>query len=163
MKRFEDLLTPARAECRNVIGSKKRAFELLSELISRDEPGLNQVEVLTSLLERERLGCTALGHGVAIPHGRLKGLDHPVCAFLKLNQGVDYDAGDKEVVDLICALLVPEQSTGEHLEILAMLAEMLGDADFCEQLHDAKTGNELYRLLTSWRPAGRGHVAGSSA
>lgn len=163
MNRFGELLTPARVSCRNIVGSKKRAFEMLSELVSKDEPQLNQAEVFTSLIERERLGCTGLGHGVAIPHGRLKGLKHAVCAFMKLSQGVDYDAADKKAVDMICALLVPEQSTNEHLEILATLAEMFSDPAFCARLHAAKNGEEVYQLLVSWQPADRERAAGPSA
>jgi PTS system nitrogen regulatory IIA component len=163
MNRVGELLTPARVACRNLVGSKKRAFEMLSELVSKGEPELNQNEVFTSLIERERLGCTGLGHGVAIPHGRLKGLDHAVCAFMKLNRGVDYDAADKNAVDMICALLVPEQSTSEHLEILATLAEMLSDPAFRARLHAAKTDDEIYQLLVSWQPAQQERAAGPSA
>ena len=163
MNQFEALWTPVRLSCRNIVGSQKRAFEMLSELVSKDEPQLNQAEVFTSLIERERLGCTGLGHGVAIPHGRLKGLKHAVCAFMKLSQGVDYDAADKKAVDMICALLVPEQSTNEHLEILATLAEMFSDPAFCARLHAAKNGEEVYQLLVSWQPADRERAAGPSA
>jgi len=163
MNRVGELLTPARVSCRNVVGSKKRAFEMLSELVSKDEPELSQSEVFTSLIERERLGCTGLGRGVAIPHGRLKGLDHAVCAFMKLNRGVDYDAADSKAVDMICALLVPEQSTSEHLEILATLAEMFSDPAFVARLHAAKSDDEIYRLLVSWKPAEQERVAGPSA
>lgn len=157
------MLTPSRVACRNIVGSKKRAFEMLSELVSRDEPKLNQSEVFTSLIERERLGCTGLGRGVAIPHGRLKGLNHAVCAFMKLNRGIDYDAADKKAVDMICALLVPEQSTSEHLEILATLAEMFSDPAFCERLHAAKNGEEIYQLLVSWQPGEQERAAGPVA
>lgn len=163
MNRFGELLSPTRVVCRNIVGSKKRVLEMLSELVSKGEPELNQTEVFTSLIERERLGCTGLGHGVAIPHGRLKGLNHAVCAFMKLNQGVDYDTADKKAVDMICALLVPEQSTSEHLEILATLAEMFSDPAFCARLHAAKTGDELYQLLVSWQPADKERAAGPAA
>jgi PTS system nitrogen regulatory IIA component len=149
--------------CRNVVGSKKRALEMLSELVTKDEPELSQGEVFSSLIERERLGCTGLGHGVAIPHGRLKGLDHAVCAFMKLNQGVDYDTADKKAVDMLCALLVPEKSTSEHLEILATLAEMFSNPAFCARLQAAKTGAEVYQLLVSWQPAEQGRAAGPAA
>ncbi|MBK9131730.1 MAG: PTS IIA-like nitrogen regulatory protein PtsN [Gammaproteobacteria bacterium] len=160
MNRVGELLTPSRVACRNIVGSKKRAFEMLSELVSKGEPRLNQSEVFASLIERERLGCTGLGHGVAIPHGRLKGLNHAVCAFMKLNRGVDYDAADEKAVDMICALLVPEQSTQEHLDILATLAEMFSDPAFCAQVHAAKSDEEVYRLLVSWQPAENERAAG---
>lgn len=144
------------------MSSKKRALELISDLLAESEAGLVQNEIFSSLIERERLGSTGLGHGVAIPHGRLKGLEHPVCAFVKLIQGVDYDAADGDPVDMICALLVPEESTNEHLHVLSMLAEMFSDEDRCSRLRAAKTGREVYDLLVSWRPVDVERAAGPS-
>ena len=106
-----ELLTEKRVACVNRATSKKRVLELLSELLAADVPGLAAGEVFTSLCDRERIGGTGLGHGVAIPHGRLAGISRAVCAFLKLRKGVDYDAGDRQPVDLICGLVVPEEST----------------------------------------------------
>jgi nitrogen PTS system EIIA component len=160
---IEELFSPERVASRGSVNSKKRALELISELMTAGESTLSQSEVFTSLIERERLGSTGLGHGVAIPHGRLKNLDHAVCAFLRLGEGVDFDAADGRPVDMICGLLVPEQSTGEHLNILATLAEMFSDIEFCEQVHAARTGGEIYQLLVSWRQGGVKKAAGPSA
>lgn len=156
------LLKPERVSCFGVVNSKKRALELASEVITRGESGLGHNEVFTSLIERERLGSTGLGHGVAIPHGRLKNLDHAVCAFLKLKEGVDFDASDEQPVDMICGLLVPEQSTSEHLNILAGLAEMFSDVDFCQRIRAADTSAEIYRLLTTWRQRETGKTSPSA-
>lgn len=163
MNQFGELLSPDRVSYRPVVSSKKRALELISELMSSGVPELSAGEALTSLIERERLGSTGLGRGVAIPHGRLKGLDHAVCAFLKLGQGIDYEASDGKPVDMICGLLVPQQSTTEHLNILALLAEMFSDPRLCDRIHAARTGGEIYDLLVSWRPPDREKATGPSA
>lgn len=163
MNQLGNLLSPERVMFRPGVSSKKRALELVSELMASGETGLTQGEVFTSLVERERLGSTGLGHGAAIPHGRLKGLDHAVCAFLKLGEGVDFDASDEQPVDMIFGLLVPAQSTSEHLNILALLAEMFSDSGLCARIHAAKTGEEIYGLLVSWRQASREKAAGPSA
>jgi len=158
-----ELLTEKRVACASHATSKKRALELLSELLAADVPGLTPGEVFASLCERERLGGTGLGHGVAIPHGRLASVDRAVCAFLKLHEGVDYDASDQQPVDLICGLVVPEESTSEHLDVLATLAEMFSDEAFCAQMRAAANSQELYQLLMEWRPhtLREGRVAGS--
>lgn len=163
MNQLGNLLSPERVTFRPTVSSKKRALELVSELMTAGDTDLSAGEVFTSLIERERLGSTGLGHGAAIPHGRLKGLDHAVCAFLKLGEGIDFDSSDEQPVDMICGLLVPAQSTSEHLNILAMLAEMFSDARLCERIHAAKSGGEVYDLLVSWRQAGREKAAGPSA
>lgn len=163
MQSLDKLLALERVACRGFVSSKKRALELVSELAAESESSLSQNEVFSSLIERERLGSTGLGHGVAIPHGRLKSLDHAVCAFVKLNQGVDYDAADGQPVDMICALLVPEESTNEHLDVLSMLAEMFSDEHWRARLRAAKTSKEAYDLLVSWKPDGMERAAGPSA
>ena len=147
-----ELLSERRVACLSHVTSKKKVLENLSALLVADLPELSEAEVFDSLCDRERLGGTGLGHGVALPHGRLSGLDRAVCAFLRLRRGVDYDALDGQPVDLVCGLLVPEESTSEHLEILSALAEMFSDAEFCARLRAAADAAELYRLLTQWRP-----------
>jgi len=106
-----NLLNPERVFCRDDVGSKKRLLEQLSELLAGSSPGLSQNEIFNALLNREKLGSTGLGKGVAIPHGRMATLEHPVCAFIKLATPIDFDASDGQPVDLIFTLLVPEDST----------------------------------------------------
>lgn len=163
MNSLAGLFKPERVAARSSVSSKKRALELVSELMTAGDSGLAQNEVFTSLVERERLGSTGLGHGVAIPHGRLKSLDRAVCAFLRLGDGVDFDASDGQPVNMICGLLVPEESTSEHLNILATLAEMFSDIGFCEQIHGARTGAEIYQLLSSWSGSEARKAAGPPA
>jgi len=148
---IEEIFLPECVVAQKRISSKKRALEQLSELLVSATPSLTQTEVFEGLVARERLGSTGLGHGAAIPHGRLKAVTRPVCAFMQLQAGVDFDAVDNQPVDLICALLVPEESTSEHLELLAMLAEIFGDETFCKQLRAADSDAALYRLLVQWK------------
>lgn len=107
------------------IGSKKRLLETLAGLLAGANPRLTADLVFDRLLERERLGSTGLGHGIALPHARVKETAEPLGAFVSLAKGVDYDAADGEPVDLAFALLVPESATEEHLQLLAQLAGLL--------------------------------------
>ena len=134
-------------------GSKKRALERVSEMIAAHISSLSQGEIFDSLLGRERLGSTGMGHGVAIPHGRIKGIDKAIGAFIRLEQPVDFDAIDRQPVDLLFFLLVPEHYTDEHLQILSTLAEMFSDEPFCATLREAADDTSLYRLIIDWRSA----------
>jgi len=149
-----DLLTPERVVTKADITSKKRALEYLSTLIAESCPDLDQGEIFASLLGREKLGSTGLGNHVALPHGRIK-LERPaVGAFVTLAEPVDFDAIDDQPVDLLFALVVPEESTDEHLLILAQLAEMFRNDAFCERLRQTTEPGKLLELLGTWRPAG---------
>ena len=108
-------------------------------------------EIVDSLFAREKLGSTGIGSGVAIPHGRLKNSDKTIAAFIQLHEGIDYDAVDNIEVDLLFALLVPEDSTDEHLKILAELAEMFSNKNVRDKLRDAKDNLQLCELLTNWK------------
>lgn len=150
---IRDLITTERVVCDSEVTSKKRTLELLGELIARDEPNLTAREVFDSLLGRERLGSTGLGHGVALPHGRLNQSRQAIGAFVKLRQGIDFDAIDQQPVDMVFALVVPEHFTDEHLKILAYLAEMFSDKSFCEQLRAADSDHGLHEQLIHWQPS----------
>lgn len=142
-----DLLIPARARCQAEITSKKKALEVLSELIAEGHEALTPRQVLNCLVSREKLGSTGLGHGVAIPHGRMPEVRAAVGAALTLKGGVDFDAPDGEPVDLIVGLIVPEESTDEHLHILANLAEAFSEPESTRALRQATTPEELSSLL----------------
>jgi PTS system nitrogen regulatory IIA component len=144
---ISELLAPERVDCSREVASKKRAIELLSELLCTGSSDVSQAQVFESLIGRERLGSTGLGHGVAIPHGRIDGLDRPVGAFLKLSEGVDYDAPDHAPVDLLFALLVPQSCTEEHLRILAQLAQIFSDGETLKKLRDCEDGAGVIRLF----------------
>jgi len=144
---LEELLDPERVACSVHSASKKRALEELSHLIVQGDPSLGQTEIFECLVARERLGSTGLGKGVAIPHGRLKSGNKAIAAFLQLDQGVDFDAPDGQPVDLMCALLVPPESTEEHLEILAKLSEMFREPAIREELRTAQKTEDVYKIL----------------
>lgn len=146
-----DIITPERIACHVSAGSKKRMLEAVSDIIANQSPnGLTPHDVFDSLIARERLGTTAIDHGVAIPHGRLKNTTETIGAFIQLDKGIDCDALDKQDVSLIFALLVPEESTEEHLQLLARLAAMFSDEQLREQLLAAEDNRTLYDLLIRW-------------
>lgn len=122
--RISDILVPERICCEAELSSKKRALEAISELLTKASAStVSARAVFDSLIARERLGSTGLGYGVAIPHARLGYLQQAVGAFIRTSQGINFDAPDGEKVDMIFGLLVPENSTAEHLRILSQLAE----------------------------------------
>ncbi len=147
-----ELITPERVAFSENPSSKKRSLERLGELLASGTPNLTAGEIFESLIGRERLGSTGLGKGVAIPHGRVAGLEQPLGAFVHLNEAVDFDAIDNHPVDLLFALLVPEQSTDEHLNLLAQLAQMFGDDGFCQRLRDSADSGASFELLRHWAP-----------
>lgn len=128
------------------ITSKKRAFEELG-LLFENHQGLQRVAVTDSLFARERLGSTGLGHGVAIPHGRIKGLKQPQAALLRLRSPIGFDAPDGEPVSLIISLLIPQNNAQQHLEILSDIAHVLGDAQVREQIKTVADAASLLDLL----------------
>jgi PTS system nitrogen regulatory IIA component len=133
------------------VQSKKRALEELSNLITQDQTQLDASVIFDSLISRERLGSTGVGYGLAIPHGRIKNCKKITGAFIRLQQGVDFDAIDNQPVDMLFALVVPEESTDEHLQVLALLASMFNDESFREKLRLSKSEEETYQLLTQWQ------------
>jgi len=148
---FADLISIERVACGVTCNSKKRALEILSHLVCDNNDDINQNEVFESLIARERLGSTGLGKGIAIPHGRLKSGTQTIAAFIQLEEGVDFDAPDGVAVDMLCALMVPEVCSDEHLQVLAVLSEMFSDKTTREKLRSAKEAKEIYEILTSQR------------
>ncbi len=142
-----DILSPDRVVSGLQASSKKRALELISEILAVGELKHRQVDIFESLILRERLGSTGFGNGVAIPHGRIKENNLTVGAFVRLQEPIGYDAIDGQAVDLIFALVVPQESTEEHLQVLAALAERFGNDDFCRKLRDAEDAMQQYKLL----------------
>ena len=145
-----DLLIPERVTCCDDVGSKKRLLEYISELLAGSSKELLQSEIFNALFNREKLGSTGLGKGVAIPHGRMESLKKPLCAFVKLANPVDFDATDGQPVDLIFALLVPEDSTEEHLQVLSTIAEIFSNAGISMALRQCHTDNCLLEQLSQW-------------
>lgn len=140
------LLTLIRVECGCDLGSKKRTLEKVSELLmdAFDDEELSDMHVLDALINRERLGSTGIGDGVALPHARMPSLTEPAAALITLRKGVDYDAIDGKNVDLIVGLLVPEDCNDAHLKILQGLAKRFSNPNFRAALRNASTQKELF-------------------
>ncbi|MDR6853942.1 PTS system nitrogen regulatory IIA component [Variovorax guangxiensis] len=115
--------------------------------------GLGRALITDSLFARERLGSTGLGHGVAIPHGRIKGLKSPMAAVFQLANPIGFDAPDEQPVVLLIFLLVPEAATQKHLEILSEIAELLSDAGLREQIKSSNDAAQLHALIAGWQSA----------
>ncbi|MBN2885676.1 MAG: PTS sugar transporter subunit IIA [Chromatiaceae bacterium] len=142
-----DLITESRIGHGLEIASKKRLLETLAELLASGHPRLSTEVVFERLLERERLGSTGLGHGIALPHARIREIGEPLGAFVRTAAGIDYDASDGEPVDLAFALLVPEEANDEHLRLLARLAGLFSDPLNRARLREAEDAEALLKLL----------------
>lgn len=151
--KLTEIVSAERVVAGTAVTSKKKALEELSNLLAAGAPSLSSQEVFNSLIGREKLGSTGLGHGVAIPHGRLASVERSVGAFVRLKQAVDYDSHDGNPVDLIFGLLVPQNATEAHLKHLAAVAEMFSDDAFCAKLRGASDSAALHSLLATFTSA----------
>jgi len=144
-----DLLSPARILAGVRLNSKKRLFEFISTTLARKAPELNPREIFESICDREQLGSTALGNGIAVPHGRISGTDEVQALFLQLSKPLSFDADDGKPVDLIFALTVPQDCTGDHKKLLSGIVERFSDVELLDQLRKAADANEIWQLLSS--------------
>ena len=151
MNLISKLLPPSNIVLDLEVSSKKRMFEQAG-LIFENNQGLARSLVFDSLFARERLGSTGLGQGVAIPHGRIKGLKNPLAAVVRVLQPIPFDAPDDDPVALLIFLLVPEAATQRHLEILSEIAEMLSDRDLRERLKTEPDAAAVHKLIADWEP-----------
>jgi len=129
--------------------SKKKALELMSEFASAKLSHLKKKDIFEALIARERLGTTALGHGIAIPHCRIPEVTDPVAIFAKLEKPIDYDAPDEIPIDILITLLIPEESTQEHLQLLADIAKIFSQKNNLEHVRKAKDDQSLYNTLVN--------------
>ncbi len=132
-------------------GSKKRLFEHIG-LLFENSRQIPRLRVFDALFDREKLGSTGLGYGVAIPHGRIKTIKEPVCAFVRTAAPIPFEAPDGAPVSLVFAMLVPEHATEAHLELLSELAQMFSDARLRDALASAGDAATAHRLITEWSP-----------
>ena len=151
MNRIARLLSPSKVVLGLNVSSKKRLFEHVS-IMFENEHGLERAKTFESLFQRERLGSTGLGDGVAIPHGRIKGLKETRAVLVRLEQAIAFEAPDDQAVSLLIFMLVPENASEEHLELLSELAEMLTEHKIHDGLMQLQTVNEVCALLQSWDP-----------
>lgn len=155
MNLVSKLLAPSNIVIALDASSKKRVFEQAG-LLFENHQHIARSQVFDSLFAREKLGSTGLGQGVAIPHGRIKGIKEAVGAFIRLSTPVQFDAPDGKPVTLLFVLLVPEQATEHHLQILSELAQMFSDKSFRDSLSGAPDSESIFRLFSNWQP----HAAG---
>jgi len=148
--RVADIIEPSRVRVGVPAASKKAVLELLAELVAEGADALPPAEVFDGLVARERLGSTGLGHGVAIPHCRVGGMQSARGALVRTSAPVEFEAIDGSPVDLFFALAVPQQATQEHLDLLAELAAMFSDETFAARLRGGSGASELCRLLAAW-------------
>ena len=140
------LLAPRQILLNSEVSSKKKLLELIAN-IGADITGLAEPAIYAGLLNRERLGSTGLGNGFAIPHARLEALEQTVGLFLRLTTPVNFEAPDGQPVDLVFGIMIPEEATEEHLEILSSLAKIFSDADICQQIRGAADRDEVARII----------------
>lgn len=141
---IQALLSPKRTLCNLEGGSKKRALELLANAIAEDVPGIDGEDLFRRLVARERLGSTGIGQGIAIPHCRAENCTSAIGALVTLTEPVDFDAIDSQPVDILFAMLVPEEARDEHLQTLAALAGTFSSEAFRQKLRSANSDLDLY-------------------
>jgi PTS system nitrogen regulatory IIA component len=142
-----NLIVEPRVRVRVDVQSKKRLLEALASALAVAVPGLAADSIFDRLNERERLGSTGLGHGIALPHARVREVDDAIGAFVQLRDGVAFDALDNRPVDLAFGLLVPEAANERHLELLSQLASMFNDPALRQALRDCTAPQQVLVLL----------------
>ncbi|HVL76900.1 MAG TPA: PTS sugar transporter subunit IIA [Noviherbaspirillum sp.] len=134
------------------VSSKKRAFEQAG-LLFENNCSIARSTVSDNLFARERLGSTGLGHGVAVPHGRIKGLKSPLAAFVRLKEAIPFESPDGQPVRLLVFLLIPDHVTQQHLEILAEVAEMFSDEALRAELASDPDPASVHKRIVAWQPS----------
>lgn len=151
MTNLAKILSPENVVLGLEVSSKKRAFEQAG-LIFENNCGIARSIVSENLFARERLGSTGLGHGVAVPHGRIKELKAPMAAFVRLAEPIPFESPDGQPVSLLVFLLIPANVTQQHLETLSEIAEMFSDDGFRTALATDPDPESVFARLTSWQP-----------
>lgn len=133
--------------CYDSACSKKRIIENLSQLLARNTEATTSDTIFQALLERERLGSTGLGKGVAIPHARIPGITHTIAAMMTLEKPVNYDSVDDKPIDIIFGLLVPEDESEQHLQQLAQLVSLFRDEETCATIRKTTNAEQIFEIL----------------
>ena len=144
---IKDILQPDCTLCAVQGTSKKRILELISDVASKHVSDIDQATILASLMNRERMGSTGIGNGIALPHGRIKDLKNVLAVVVTNQTPIEYDAIDKLPVDIFFAILVPEDKATEHLGTLSAIAAKLSDKDTLKRMRQAHTDEELYKVI----------------
>lgn len=149
---FISLLKPEAVKVVTSVTSKKRLLQEIGDLVQTAH-GIHTGLVTEALMAREALGPTGVGHGVALPHARLNGIDHVMGAFVLLDKPIDFDAVDRQPVDIAFALFAPEEAGVEHLKALALVSRTLRDAAVCTKLRANPDASTLFAILNESKPA----------
>lgn len=142
------LLSPQRIFLDTEISSKKKLLELIANIVA-DQTRLAESSIYNNLLNRERLGSTGLGHGIAVPHARVENLDKTIGCLFRLKEPVNFEAPDNQPVDLVFTIIIPQEATEEHLMILSSLARIFSQTDVCEAIRGATSRDEIVQIIES--------------
>ena len=154
--KIESILAPNHAYCGIGAASKKRAIDEIAIKLADSIDGVEAEDLFSKLINREKIGTTAIGHGIAIPDCRLDGIDRIIGGVFTLEQTIDFQAFDDQPVNVLFVLLVPTEEVDEHLQVLAMLASRFESADYRKSLINAKQNSELYQLaITEPKPGAK--------
>ncbi|MBQ0757673.1 MAG: PTS IIA-like nitrogen regulatory protein PtsN [Amphritea sp.] len=148
---ISELLAPSGVLCALEGGSKKRILEIASEHIAELHPELDAETIFTGLINRERLGSTGIGDGIAIPHSRLDECEQATALLIQLKEPIDFDSVDSKPVDLLFVLLVPSEACDQHLQTLGNLAELFSQPEFRNRLRSASSCESLYTAVTEFK------------
>jgi len=143
------LINADNINCNDSASSKKRIIENISIMLAKNTNAINTDTIFNALIERERLGSTGLGKGVAIPHARIPGLTHTVAAMMTLASPVNYESADGKAVDITFGLLVPEEDGDHHLQHLSRLVSLFRDADTCQKIRNTDDPEQIFEILLS--------------
>ena len=146
--KIREILQPVNTSNNVKADTKKSLLEFTSKLLAHNLPAFEYDQIFNCLVQREKIGSTSIGHGVAIPHCRIDDIEKPIGALIRLQKPIDFAAIDNSEVDLFFALLIPEKTADEYLEVLAALAKKFGNKEFREKLRTAQDDDELYRFAT---------------
>ena len=144
---IEAILSPELTQTGLPGGSKKKILQEIATQISRQFPQLEEDAIFENLVARERLGSTGIGQGIAIPHSRIENLEQVIGCLFTLEEQIDFDAIDNKPVDILFVLIVPQEATSEHLELLSQIAEKFNHPEFCEEIRKSTSGQELYKKV----------------
>lgn len=142
------LLSPQKIFIDTEVSSKKKLLELIANIVA-DRSQLAQSTIYNNLLNRERLGSTGLGRGIAVPHARVPDLSQTIGCFFRLKEPVNFESPDNQPVDLVFTIVIPEEATDEHLLILSSLARLFSQSDVCQAIRDASSKEEIEQIIQS--------------
>jgi len=149
MNMIAPLLSPEHIRIDLNAGAKNRVFEEAGQILAA-QPGLDATRVMESLATREKMGSTAIGQGVALPHARIKGLQQPLAAFIHLSRPIPFDAPDGKPVSMVLVLLVPDRATEAHLQLLAEAAQIFSDRRFRDHLRNQQNAAAVHQAFADW-------------